>query len=90
MENFNLADWQLTLSADATLGRAASALVTLPVQGVAVRPTAPKAAFAPFAALVADVATDGIAAKRDRNPGMGHTCISAVYVPGSLAWSPPI
>ena len=89
MENNIVTSWQLPLSLSATRGCAASALATLEVQGIAVRPTAPKAAFAACAGVVADVATDLTAVKRDR-AGMDHTRIAAVYVPGSLAWSPPI
>ena len=96
MENITVTSWQLPLasglSASATRGRAASALATLEVQGIAARPLAPNAALVASAAC-AEVAFDGTAvttAKRDRNTGMGHTGITAVYVPGSLAWSPPI
>jgi hypothetical protein len=88
MENNIVTSWQLSLAPSATRGCAASALATLEVQGVAVRPSAPNAAFAPFAGVVADVATDLTAVKRNR-AGMGHTRIDAVYVPGSPAWSPP-
>ncbi|MFC5728023.1 MULTISPECIES: hypothetical protein [Nocardioides] len=88
MENIMIPSWQLPLSLSATSGCAISVLWTLESQGIAVRPAAPNAAFAPFAAAV-DV--DVKAVKRDRNAGMGHTRrIDAVYVPGSLAWSPPI
>lgn len=89
MENIMIPNWQLPLSLSATSGCAASALWALKSQGIAVRPTAPNAAFVPFCAAVVDV--DVKAVKRDRNAGMGHTRrIDAVYVPGSLAWSPPI
>lgn len=86
MKNLNVTSWQLPLSVSATPGCAVSALATLEVQGIAVRPIA---AFAAFAGVVADVATDLTAVKRDR-AGMDHARIAAVYVPGSLAWSPPI
>jgi hypothetical protein len=90
MENIMIpANWQLPLSLSATFGRATSALWTLGSQGIAARPTPATGAFAPFAAAVVD--TDIDAVKRDRAvAGMDHTCINAVYVPGSLAWSPPI
>ena len=91
MENFTATTWQLPLSLSATRGCAASALVTSEVQGIAVRPTAPTAAFAPFGGGIADVATNGQAVKRDRaTTGMDHTRIDAVYVRGLHAWSPPI
>ncbi|WP_435770883.1 hypothetical protein [Nocardioides sp. SYSU DS0651] len=87
MENYTVTTWQLPLSLSATPGHAASALATLEVQGIAARPTAPNAAFAPFGGVVAGVK----AVKRDRaTTGMDHTCIDAVYVPGLPAWSPPI
>ena len=90
MENIMTpANWQLPLSLSATFGCATSALRTLGSQGIAARPTPVNAAFAPFAAAVVDA--DVKAVKRDRAAaGMDHTRIDAVYVLGSLAWSPPI
>ena len=83
-------DWQLPLSAVASLNCATSALPALAAQGVAARAIAPNAAFAPFAAFgVAFVAANE--AKRQRAiTGMGHRGTTSAYVPGLLAWSPPI
>ncbi|MCR1785962.1 hypothetical protein KVF89_25740 [Nocardioides carbamazepini] len=80
--------WQPTLSA--TLGCATSALATLEVQGIAARPATVPTAFAPFAgASCVAVAAD--AAKRERAiTGTDHRGSNAAYVPGLLAWSPPI
>lgn len=78
--------WQLSLLA---LDCATSALATLEVQGTVVRPTAPNAAFAAFAAGGSAVAIEPTAVKRDRaNTGMGHRGIAA-DVPGPSVWSPP-
>ncbi len=84
--------WQLALSPSASLGCAAFALRTVEVQGIAARPAAPTAAFAPFGAVAAAaVAIDAPAVKRERAiAGTGQHGTTAVYVPGSLAWSPPI
>ncbi len=94
MENFVMipamtSAWQLPLSPSASLGCATSALPTFEVPGIAARAIAPNAAFAPFATLAAAaVATDAV--KRERaHAGMGQRGTTA-YVPGSLAWSPPI
>lgn len=89
MENNTVTSWQLPLLVSASRGCAASALATVKVEGVAVRPSAPKAAFVAFTGAM-DVATDLTTVKRDRaHTGMGQTGITAAYVPGSLAWSPP-
>ncbi|GEB12791.1 hypothetical protein ACIRN4_08125 [Pimelobacter simplex] len=80
--------WQLTLSPSACPSCATSALPTFEVPGIAARAIAPNAAFAPFATLAAAVATGAL--KRERaHAGMGQRGTTA-YVPGSLAWSPPI
>ena len=80
--------WQISLTA---LDCATSALATLEVQGIAVRPAAPtSAAFAPFAAGEAALADDVTAVKRERAlTGMGHRGNTTAYVPGSPAWSHP-
>ena len=78
--------WQPTLSA--TLGCATSALATLEVQGIAVRPATVATAFAPFAG--APLALASTAAKRERIAGTDHRGANAAYVPGLPAWSPPI
>lgn len=80
--------WQISLTA---LDCATSALATLEVQGIAVRPAAPaSAAFAPFAAGDAALATDVTAVKRERAlTGNGHRGITSAVVPGSPAWSHP-
>lgn len=80
--------WQISLTA---LDCATSALATLEVQGISVRQAAPvSAAFAPFAAGDAALATDVTAVKRERAlTGMGHRGITSAYVPGSPAWSHP-
>ncbi|WP_418059727.1 hypothetical protein [Pimelobacter simplex] len=94
MENFVMipamtSAWQRPLSPSAFLGCATSALPTFEVQGIAARAIAPNAAFAPFATLAAAVATDAV--KRERaHAGMGRRGTTTAYVPGSLAWSPPI
>lgn len=78
---------QLALSA---LACATSALATLEVQGIAVRPstTPAAAAFAPFAATGGDVAlADALFVKRERGTsGKGQRGIAA-HVPGPPAWS---
>lgn len=90
MENFTvipMTAWQPVLSERPC---AASALVTVPVQGIAARPAA-NGAFGPFAAADAAVATDLTdltAVKRDRATGTDVRGIAA-HVPGVLAWSPP-
>lgn len=82
-------DWQLALSG-ASAEHATSALACA-AQGIAVRPTAPNAAFGPFAAAVALDGTAATALKRERAiAGKGHRAITATVVPGSPAWSPPI
>ena len=80
--------WQISLSA---VGCATSALATLEVQGISVRPAAPaSAAFAPFAAGDAALAIDVTAVKRERAlTGMGHRGNTTADVPGSPAWSHP-
>lgn len=80
--------WQLSLSA---LTCATSALATLEVRGIAVRPsTAAAAAFAPIAALRGDLAQiEAPSFKRERGTsGMGQRGIAA-HVPGPPAWSHP-
>lgn len=79
--------WQLSLLA---LDCATSALATLEVQGIVVRPTAPNAAFVPFAAAGSAVAGEPTAVKRDRaNTGKGYRGVIAAHVLGPSAWSPP-
>lgn len=79
--------WQLSLLA---LDCATSALATLEVQGIVVRPTAPNAAFATFAAAGSAVAIEPTAVKRDRaHTGRGYRGVVAVNAPGPSAWSPP-
>ncbi len=80
--------WQLSLSA---LACATSALATLEVQGIAVRPsTADAAALAPIAAISGDAAqADGPTVKRERaTSGKGQRGFAA-HVPGPPAWSHP-
>ena len=82
--------WQSPLSVDAC---ATSALRGLTAQGIAVRPYAPNAGFAPFAADDA-VAHETSAVKRDRaitgKGRMGVDAVKATNDAGSPAWSPPI
>lgn len=83
----NPSTWQLSLLA---LDCAASALATLEVQGVDVRPTTSNAAFAPFAVAGSVVASELTAVKRDRaHVGMAKRGVIATAAPGSSAWSPP-
>ncbi|HWI43677.1 MAG TPA: hypothetical protein VNS81_08650 [Nocardioides sp.] len=90
MENNIVTGWQLSLLASASCGCAASALATVKVEGLGVRPSAPKAAFVAFMGAM-DVATDLTTVKRVRaHAGIGRNGITAAYVPGSLTWSPPI
>lgn len=79
--------WQPTLSA--TLGCATAALATLEVQGTVARPATAPTAVTPFAG--APFAVVAIDAKRERAiAGTDHRGSNAAYVPGPLAWSPPI
>ena len=78
----NSSAWQLSLSA---LGCATSALATLQVQGIAMRPATIPTVFAPFALVATDAAPRkrAITAKAVRGSDAAH-------VPGLPAWSPPI
>jgi hypothetical protein len=80
--------WQISLTA---LDCATSALATLEVQGVDVRPAVPaSAAFAPFAAGVAAEVIDPTAVKRERAlTGKGQRGNTSAHVLGSPAWSHP-
>ncbi|TNM37628.1 hypothetical protein FHP29_17705 [Nocardioides albidus] len=79
--------WQLPLSA--SFGHATSAPATLEVQGFATRPAMGTTVFG-TCALVAIDAAERKFAIAGAVATKGRLGSNAAYVPGPLAWSPPI